>query len=164
MPPPSVSPPTPVVEMKPLGTARPKAWVAWSTSPQCSRPRRARSARLDRRACSASRERSMTRPSSQMPRPRRCVRRRESRRAVASRGAKLTARDDVGHIGAARDQRGMLVDHAVVDLARLLVARVAGLDQLSAQATLAVRWCRGRAFSLLSSWRRSLCRALLAGS
>ena len=28
MPPPSVSPPTPVVEMMPLGVARPNAWVA----------------------------------------------------------------------------------------------------------------------------------------
>ena len=38
MPPPNVSPPTPVVEMKPLGVASPKGWVAWSTSPQVQPP------------------------------------------------------------------------------------------------------------------------------
>ena len=38
MPPPRVMPPTPVVEMMPLGVARPKAWVAWSTSPQVAPP------------------------------------------------------------------------------------------------------------------------------
>src|SRR5205814_10135938 len=32
-PPPRVSPATPVVETMPKGTARPKGWVAWSTSP-----------------------------------------------------------------------------------------------------------------------------------
>jgi hypothetical protein len=31
-------PPTPVDEMKPLGTARPNACVAWSTSPQSQPP------------------------------------------------------------------------------------------------------------------------------
>ena len=34
MPPPRVKPPTPVVEIIPLGAARPKGCVAWSTSPQ----------------------------------------------------------------------------------------------------------------------------------
>ena len=33
MPPPSVSPPTPVDEMNPHGTASPNGCVAWSTSP-----------------------------------------------------------------------------------------------------------------------------------
>ena len=50
MPPPSVRPPTPVVEMMPTGTARPNACVAWSTSPSIAPPcRRARSAPRDRR-------------------------------------------------------------------------------------------------------------------
>ncbi len=42
----------------------------------------------------------------------------------------------VGHVHAAGNQRGPLVDHAVVDLARRLVARVAGLNELAAQLRL----------------------------
>ena len=38
MPPPSVSPPTPVVEMTPHGTASPWGCVAVSTSPQVAPP------------------------------------------------------------------------------------------------------------------------------
>src|SRR5438874_7831876 len=69
MPPPNVSPPTPVVEMKPLGVASPKACVAWSTSPQVQPP----STRAVR-ATGSTRipfmpDRSITRPSSQAPRP-----------------------------------------------------------------------------------------------
>ena len=40
--------------------------------------------------------------------------------------------DHIGHIDAAGNQRRALVDHAVVDLARLLVVGVARLDQLAA--------------------------------
>ncbi len=68
-PPPRVRPPTPVVEMMPLGVARPKAWVAWSTSPQVAPP----STRTVRYSGSTRmpfiRERSMTRPSSHTLRP-----------------------------------------------------------------------------------------------
>ena len=38
MPPPRVSPPTPVEAMKPDGVAMPKPTVAWSTSPQVAPP------------------------------------------------------------------------------------------------------------------------------
>ncbi len=38
IPPPSVSPAIPVVEMIPPGAARPNAWVAWSRSPQVHPP------------------------------------------------------------------------------------------------------------------------------
>ena len=69
MPPPSVSPPMPVVEMMPPGTASPKAWVAWSTSPQVHPP----SARTVRFFGSTRtpfmRDRSMTSPSSHTPKP-----------------------------------------------------------------------------------------------
>ena len=41
--------------------------------------------------------------------------------------------DDVGHVGAADDERRMAVDHRVVDHAGVVVAGVAGLDQLAAQ-------------------------------
>src|SRR6516225_1597146 len=38
MPPPSVSPPIPVVDKIPVGTARPNACAAWSTSPNTAPP------------------------------------------------------------------------------------------------------------------------------
>ena len=57
MPPPSVSPPTPVVEMMPLGVARPKAWVAWSTSPSSAAAADRHGARRrDRRGRRSSRQ------------------------------------------------------------------------------------------------------------
>ncbi len=40
--------------------------------------------------------------------------------------------DDVGGVGAAGDQGRALVDHGVVDRARLVVARIAGLDEAAA--------------------------------
>ncbi len=40
--------------------------------------------------------------------------------------------DDVGDVGALGDERRVLVDHRVVDRARLVVARIAGLDELAA--------------------------------
>ena len=69
MPPPSVSPPTPVDETIPNGTARPKAWVAWSTSPEVH-PGPTRTVRV----AGSTRtpficDRSITSPSSQLPRP-----------------------------------------------------------------------------------------------
>jgi hypothetical protein len=45
--------------------------------------------------------------------------------------AGLHARDNVGHVRAFRDRARPLVDHRVVDLACLVVSRVAGLDQLA---------------------------------
>ena len=50
MPPPSVSPPTPVVEMMPPVVARPWAWVASLNAPQVAPP----CARAVRRAGSTS--------------------------------------------------------------------------------------------------------------
>src|SRR5258707_6622341 len=52
----------------------------------------------------------------------------------AVRATEVDRRDDVGHIGAARDQGGSLVDHAVVDLACRFVALIAGLDEFAPQA------------------------------
>ncbi len=69
MPPPSVSPPTPVVEMIPHGVARPARGSPRSTSPQVRRRRRARCARPASTSMPRSATRSMTTPSSQMPRP-----------------------------------------------------------------------------------------------
>ena len=70
MPPPSVSPPTPVVEMNPLGVASPKAMggmvdLAPGTAAfDAHRVLAAGSTRMP-----FMRERSTTRPSSQVPRP-----------------------------------------------------------------------------------------------
>ena len=47
--------------------------------------------------------------------------------------AKSHGADHIGDIGAAGDQQRPLVDHAVVELAGLLIALVAALDQLTAQ-------------------------------
>ncbi len=68
-PPPRVRPPTPVVEMIPLGTASPYGWAAWSTSPQrqpaCTRTVPVfGSTRMPRMG-----ERSTTRPSFTEPSP-----------------------------------------------------------------------------------------------
>ena len=50
--------------------------------------------------------------------------------------AKPHGGDHIGDIGTASDQKRPLVDHGVVQLAGLLVALVASLDQLAAQARL----------------------------
>ena len=50
--------------------------------------------------------------------------------------------DDIGHVDAAGDQRRAPVDHAVVDLARLLVAgSVAGANQIAAHSRAEVLHC-----------------------
>src|SRR5262249_42321668 len=69
MPPPSVSPATPVEEIKPVGTARPNGCVAWSTSPQ-TQPAATRTVRAtgSTRAPRIA-EKSMTRPVSHVPNP-----------------------------------------------------------------------------------------------
>jgi hypothetical protein len=44
--------------------------------------------------------------------------------------------DDIGHPGAAGDERGPLVDHAIPDLARLLISVIVGEEQLATQVSL----------------------------
>src|SRR5207302_10680464 len=46
----------------------------------------------------------------------------------------VDCRNDVGHVGATRDQGGTLVDHTVVDLACSIVALIALLKEFSPQA------------------------------
>jgi len=48
------------------------------------------------------------------------------------RPREIHRRDDVGDVGAARDQPGAPLNHGVVDRARGVVLRVPGLDQFSA--------------------------------
>ncbi len=45
----------------------------------------------------------------------------------------MTASTDVGGAGAARDERGVTVERAVPEAARVVVRRVAGKDELAAQ-------------------------------
>ena len=132
MPPPRVSPPTPVVDTIPLGVASPKAWVAWSTSPQVQPP----STRTVRAAGSTWMpfigERSMTSPSSTVPKP--AALWPPLRTAIGSRVPREGDRgDDVGDVAAAGDRPRIAVDHAVVDPPRRVVVGVAGRDELPAQ-------------------------------
>ena len=75
----------------------------------------------------------MTRPSSQTPRPPALwpPPRMETGKPVLA--PKRTAVDDVGHVGALRDQARLAADHGVVDFAGLVVARVFRLDQFAAE-------------------------------
>ena len=95
---------------------------------RAARPRLARCERPDRRAClSAATDRSRGRRCSCRA-PGRCDRRRGSRSAALSR-PKFTGGDDVRDVRAARDEARPLVDHGVVERARLVVVVVAGLYQ-----------------------------------
>ena len=68
-PPPSVMPPTPVVEMIPLGSASPNGCVAWSTSPSSEPPSTRATRETGSTITPRMAERSITRPSSTLPRP-----------------------------------------------------------------------------------------------
>ena len=66
-------------------------------------------------------DRSMTSPPSQLPRPGPlCPPPRTAMEQIVL-APEIHRRDDVGDVGAARDQRRPLVDHAVVERARLIV-------------------------------------------
>ena len=58
------------------------------------------------------------------------------RRQHVVRDAELYRRNHVGHVHAVGDQRRLLVDHAVVELARRVIVRVARLEQLAAKGGL----------------------------
>jgi len=47
---------------------------------------------------------------------------------------KVDSSDHIGNVHTADDQRGVPVDHAVVNLANLLVANITGMKQRAAQA------------------------------
>jgi hypothetical protein len=129
-PPPRVRPPTPVVEMIPLGVASPCSPVARSTAPQMQPP-----PTRTVRACGST---SMS--SSGEVDDHAVVARPQAGAVVAPAadgqeqavvaGEADGCRDVVG-TGAARDQRGALVDQRVVDLARLVVVGLVGPDQPS---------------------------------
>src|SRR5204863_3370464 len=132
MPPPSVRPVMPVVEMIPPVVARPKACVAWLKSPHVA-PASARavlflgSTRIVRIGLM-----SITRPSSFVPNPGAlCPPSRMQRSKPFSR-AKLTPAMTFGHLLRAKHRQRTLVEHAVVDGARLAVIVVIRGDHAAA--------------------------------
>ena len=121
MPPPSVSPPTPVVETIPPVVASPCAAVASLKPPQVAPP----PARAVRAAGSTStpcmRDRSATIAPSPVPKPGTlCPPPRTARSRPVSRGVPHD-RGHVGRVAHADDGRRTAVDHAVVDPPGLLV-------------------------------------------
>ena len=117
--------------MIPAGTARPKAWVAWSTLPRVAPPDEDRSGlRIDDHACIG--DRSITSPLSTPPRPAPSRRRCGSRRAgvVASETAATTSA-----VSGSDDRRRPLVDHRVVERA-CLVDPACSIDVAPAQKQL----------------------------
>ena len=128
-PPPRVRPPTPVVEMIPLGVASPYAFVAWSTSPQVQPPPTRAVRASGSTSMSRISERSITSPSSQVPSPAplwpppRTASGRSWSRAKPMAAATSSA---VAHRAI---NAGRLVDHCVVDLARFAVLGILWPDQ-----------------------------------
>ena len=131
IPPPSVSPPTPVVEMIPHGTARPCSCVAASTSPQVAPPptRTVRALGIDR-------DRVQQREIDDdavvdAPEPAAVVTAAADRQGQVVRAGEGDHARHVVRARAARDHRRPLVDHRVEQSTRLVVARIAGPDQLA---------------------------------
>ena len=141
-PPPSVRPPTPVVEMMPLGVAESVGVGCLVDLAPCTAPTDRHGSLLrGRPGCPWSRDRSITRPSSQLPRPAPCALRRGRRaegRAVAGEGDGHTPRrrgpTDPGY------ECRVLVDECVVDLAGFLVSGIGPADQLARGTPRAPGW------------------------
>ena len=133
-PPPSVRPPTPVVEMMPLGVARPCSPVARvdlaprAAAADADRPRRRvdvdllEGGEVDDDAVVARAQ------------PAAVVAAAADRERQLARAGEGDRRGDVVGVGAARDQRGPAVDHRVVDRASGLVGGIARADQRAAEA------------------------------
>ena len=144
MPPPSVSPPTPVVEMIPQGTASPCGWVAASTSAHVQPPptRTVLRVRIDRdvgeqreigqdAVVDAAEATSVVAASA-------CGQRQVVRSREGDRGC------DVLRARAARDHGGSFVDHRVEKDPGFVVARVVGPDQLALERRSELTPCRNR--------------------
>ena len=132
MPPPRVSPATPVEPTMPPVVARPKACVAWLKSAHVA-PASARAVA----GCGIDPDAGGVDEVDDQG----VVPGAEAGRAVAAAAdgqiqgvvpGEVDAGDDVGHLGYADDGCGPLVDHAVVDGACGVVVRVAGRDDLPA--------------------------------
>ena len=133
MPPPRVSPPTPVVDTMPNGTASPYGWVAASTCPVVHPPptRTVRCAAVYLDLVQAGQVDNQT-----------VVDAAESRTVVPATAygdaeavvaGPVDRRHHVGDIGALGDGQRPFVDHAVVQAADLVVAGVGPPDQPAVQ-------------------------------
>ena len=110
--------------------------MAWSTSPQSDPPPTRTVFFFGSTRTYRIGDRSITRPSSHTPRPPALWPPPRMDTSSLLLAGEVHGGDDVGDVGASRDEAGPAVDHRVVDLASLVVLRVAGLDELPAQAAL----------------------------
>jgi hypothetical protein len=125
-PPPRVSPAMPVVEMAPPVVARPKTWVSRSNSPQV-RAGFGASRALHRIDAYVLDQRQVNHEAPIADRVTRDVVATAAHRDEQIVGAgELDRRDDVGHSGAADDERRVFVDHRVPDFAGRFVGGSAG--------------------------------------
>ena len=128
MPPPSVRPPTPVVEMMPAGTAMPNACVAWSTSPHTQPPatsavRAAGSTRTPFHARQIDDQAAVA-----AAQPWTVVSAAANRQQDAVVAGIINRGDDIGRVHAARrSSAGFLSIMRVVKFASLVVAGVASV-------------------------------------
>ena len=126
MPPPSVRPVMPVVEMMPPVVARPKACVAWLKSPHVAPapacavllPGSTRTVRIG--------VMSMTSPSSLVPNPGALCPPSANGEVQSVVPSEVDAGDDVSYLLGAKHGQRTLVKHAVVHGARLVVTLVIG--------------------------------------
>jgi len=115
MPPPRVNPATPVVEMKPEGTAMPKGVggvvdvTPDAPRPDAGRPRR----RIHAHALHAREVNHQATVTGPQASP--VVAATANRRQQVVFASKLHCGHNVGNVHATRDQLGTLVDHAVID-------------------------------------------------
>ena len=144
MPPPSVKPATPVVETSPPVVARPNCWASWSTSPQVAPPptnaRRGVGVDADGPAAARGRSPCLRRwsrsPATLWPPPRTATARSwlRAKPSAAITSATPVQRADGG--------RHAVVVCAVPDPLRLVVAVVAGQEQVAAQRVAQLLNCR----------------------
>ena len=134
-PPPSVRPPTPVVEMIPLGVASPNSCVARSTSPQVQPPATRTVARCGIDVDPAHRrEVEHDAVVAHAETRRRCVRRRAPRAGSPCSRAKRMVRATSSVLAQRAISAGVAVDHGVEDRAGLVVAGVLRTDQGALEA------------------------------
>ena len=117
----------------PNGIARPKAWVAWSTSPRVQPPsaRTVRCGWIDAHALHAGQiDHQAIVACAQAAAVVAAAAHRQQQLLVAG---EIDGRNHVAHVRTAHDERRPLVDHTVVDLARFLIIGFARRDKLAAQ-------------------------------
>ena len=147
-PPPRVSPPTPVVEMIPAGVARPKAWRRGPGRPAAAPPSDPRGARLESTRTPRMGARSITSPSSTSPSPGPLWPPPRTAMLEPVLAAEVDRAHHVGHVAQRAISAGTPVDHPVVEATSVVVAGVAGLDQLPRSGVASSCWTSsGRSFT-----------------